>query len=69
MTDKKPTENLSKVVEIVWKEGGSTALTVHAKTNVLLAYDPVLKYIKRITEITFDGVDYDEKIIFDGEKE
>ena len=69
MTDKKPADNMSKVVEIEWKEGGSTALTVHAKTNVLLAYDPVLKYIKRITEITFDGVDYDEKIIFDGEKE
>lgn len=69
MTDKKPKDNMSKVIEIEWREGGSTTLTVHVKSNVLLAYDPVLKYIKRITEITFDGVDYDERTIYENEKE
>ena len=59
----------AKLIAIEWRDGGSTLLTVHEKTNVLLAYDPVLKYIKRITETTYNGVDYDERVIFEGDKE
>ena len=59
----------AKLIAIFWKDGGRTSMTVHEKTNVLLAYDPVLKYIQRITETTFNGVDVDEKVIYSEQEE
>lgn len=56
-----------KLIVIEWRDGGSTSLTVHEKTNVLLAYDPVLWNITRITETTYNGVEYDERVIFEQE--
>lgn len=39
-----------KIITIIWKDGGSTTMTVHSTTDVLTAYEPALQYIRRIVE-------------------
>lgn len=60
-------KNNFKTVTIEWIDGGSTSMTVHYKTNVLLAYDPVLKYCKRITEIVIDKTALKKTVIYEKE--
>ena len=38
-----------KVITIEWNDGTKTIMTVHANTDVLKAYEPVLTHIEWIT--------------------
>lgn len=46
-----------KTITIKWKDGTKTIMTVHANTDVLKAYEPVLAHIDSITETNLDSME------------
>ena len=58
-----------KIIVIYWKDGSSTTMTVHERTNVLAAYEPVLWNIAQITESVFDGQTHTTTKIYEAETE